>query len=155
MRMDMKLTNSEDKILETTRQFVRDHIAPAADGWESARRVPVEVYRQAGEAGLCGLLAPLDDGGSGLPMAAAVRVAEALAGACMAFTFGLWVHNNLTASLARNGSDAQRGRYLDEMIKGRRFGAFLLTEPDAGSDAARITTRAARDGAGWVIDGAT
>lgn len=139
--------------METAQDFARDHIIPAADAWERERRAPVETYREAGRAGLCGLLAPIGDGGSGLGMVAAAHIAESLAGACMAFTFGLWVHNNLTASLARNGSPAQRRNHLAEMITGRRYGAFLLTEPGAGSDAAAITTRATRDGDGWVIDG--
>jgi alkylation response protein AidB-like acyl-CoA dehydrogenase len=151
--MDMQLTPSERHIMETVRQFARDHIAPAAAGWEAERRPPIEVFRLAADAGLCGLLAPADSGGSNLRLTAAIQIAEVLAGACMAFTFGLWVHNNLIASLARNGSPAQRARYLRDMIEGRRFGAFLLTEPDAGSDAAAISTRAVRNGDGWAIDG--
>ena len=151
--MDMPLTPPEAEALDRARQFARDRIAPAAAAWESERRAPVEIYREAGDAGLCGLLTPTDHGGTGVRMIAAVAIAEAMASACMAFTFGLWVHSNLTASLARNGSDAQRRRYLGEMIEGRRFGAFLLTEPGAGSDAAAIATRATRDRRGWVIDG--
>src|SRR5690606_21140394 len=120
---------------------------------ERERRVPVETLRQAAEAGLCGLLIPCEQGGAGLSTVGVARTMEELAAADMAFAFALVVHNNIIGAIVRGGSPALEQRYLDEMRHGRRFGAFLLTEPDVGSDAAAITTRARRDGEEWVIDG--
>jgi alkylation response protein AidB-like acyl-CoA dehydrogenase len=78
---------------------------------------------------------------------------QTLAAADLAFAFALVVHNNLAGAVARGASEAQRRRYLPDMLAGRRVGAFLLTEPRGGSDAAAIKTRAIRDGAGWRLDG--
>jgi alkylation response protein AidB-like acyl-CoA dehydrogenase len=86
-------------------------------------------------------------------VALVARVLEELAGECMAFAFSLVVHNNLAGNIAANGNDDQKARYLPTMLSGERIGAFLLTEPGAGSDAAGITTAARRDGDGWVIEG--
>ena len=84
---------------------------------------------------------------------AAAKVLEELAGACFAFTFGLWVHNNLLNAIARNGTPEQIARYVPAMLAGERIGAFCLTEPGAGSDAAAITTRAEESANGWRLSG--
>ena len=79
---------------------------------------------------------------------------EAFASACMASAFSFVVHNNLARNLSRNGTAEQQDRWLPPLIAGERRGAFLLTEPQGGSDAAAITTVARRDGSGWRLDGA-
>ena len=151
--MDDDLTAEEARSVAVARDFAAEVVAPSADGWEAERCQPVEAIRAAAAAGLAGLLVPADQGGAGLRVAATARVMEELAAACMAFAFALVVHNNLAGAIARLGSPAQRARYLPDMLAGRRIGAFLLTEPGAGSDAAAIATRATRDGGGWRISG--
>ncbi len=153
MNRDSALTAEEQALVETARRFAGDAVAPHAGRWEEERRVPVETLREAADAGLCGLLVRRDAGGAGASHTAAARVCEELAQACMAFTFGLVVHNNLAANIARNGTPEQIARYLPAMLRGKRIGAFLLTEPGAGSDAAAIQTAADKTGDGWVIDG--
>ena len=143
----------ETAALEAARSFAREVVAPNAAAWELRRRMPDEAFREAGARGLCGLIVPREQGGAGCGAAAMARVVQALAAADMAFAFGLVVHNNLAGAVARSGSEAQRRRHLPEMLAGRRIGAFLLTEPRGGSDAAAIETRAVRDGAGWRLDG--
>lgn len=133
--------------------FARDHVVPNAARWELDRRYPRELLIHAGEAGLLGLMAPVEAGGRGLGLLGTAQVAEALAGADMGFAFSLKVHANFTASMVRTGSPAQRECYLADMLAGRRIGAFLLTEPEVGSDATRIETRARRTDAGWVLSG--
>ncbi len=150
---DDRLPADDRAVVEVARAFARDHIAPAAATWELDRRMPVETLRAAASAGLCGLFVPRDLGGQGAGRRAVARVLEELSGECMAFAFSLVVHNNLAGNIAINGSDDQKGRYLPPMLAGERIGAFLLTEPGAGSDAAGITTRASRDGDSWVVDG--
>lgn len=145
--------NEEAAAVAAAQGFVRDHVVSAAAEWELDRRYPRELVRRAGEAGLLGLMAPVEQGGRGLGLLGTARVAEVLAGADMGLAFSLKVHGNFTASMARTGSPAQRERYLADMMAGRRIGAFLLTEPDVGSDATRIETQARRRDGGWVLSG--
>ena len=147
------MTDNVTGIIETAAAFTRDRVAPEAAGWERARRVPVEAIRDAAARGLCGLMVPAAHGGAGYGMSTAARVFEELAVGCMAFAFSLEVQNNLARSVASFGTAGQIARHLPPLLSGARIGAFLLTEPGVGSDAAAITTRATRDGDGWVIDG--
>ncbi len=151
--MDDGLTASERDMVARAAAFAADVVAPNAAGWEARRTVPRAALGEAAAAGLCGLIVPTELGGQGLGVVATARVMQELAAADMAFGFALVVHNNLAGSIARNGTTAQIGRYLPDMLAGRRIGAFLLTEPQVGSDAAAIETRARRNGDGWVLDG--
>lgn len=145
---------TERHLLDEARRFGLDYVAPNAADWEADRRLPVEAFAAAAEAGLCGLLVPAEAGGRGASRLAVGRVLEELARHCMGFTFSLVVHNNLAGAIAARGSDHIKRRFLGALLAGERIGAFLLTEPGAGSDAAAIATLAVRDGEGWVIDGA-
>ncbi len=157
--MRPRLSDREARIVELAAAFAREQVAPHAAGWELARKVPLETFRAAAEAGLAGLLVPEAQGGAGLSLTAFARVMEELASACLPFAFMLVVHNNLAGNIARNGSPDQQARFLPPLVRGERVGAFCLTEPGAGSDAAAISTSAreeagggALDG-GWVLDG--
>ena len=143
----------ETQALTAARAFAAEVMAPGAAAWELERRQPVEAFGAAAARGLCGLIVPRAQGGAGCGVAAMARVMQAMAAADLAFAFALVVHNNLAGALARGGSEAQRRRWLLDMLAGRRIGAFLLTEPRGGSDAAAIETRAHRDGAGWRLEG--
>lgn len=110
--------------------------------WERTRTQPRELFAVAADHGLCGLLVPTALGGAGLGVAAMAEVTGILAAADFAATFALVVHNNLAGALAGNGTPEQRERYLAPMVAGRCIGAFLLTEPGAGSDAAALATTA-------------
>ena len=151
--MDDDLTAAERAVVDQARAFAADVVAPNAAQWEASRTVPRDALGQAAAAGLCGLIVPVELGGRGLGATATARVMQELAAADMAFAFSLVVHNNLAGNIARNGTAAQAERYLSDMLSGQRFGAFLLTEPQGGSDAAAIETRAARDGDDWTVDG--
>jgi alkylation response protein AidB-like acyl-CoA dehydrogenase len=105
-------------------------------------------------AGLAGLVVPEQLNGAGLSIPAMARVMETLAGADFAFAFALVVHNNLAGSIANNGSEEQQQTYLPPMLAGKLIGAFLLTEPAGGSDAAAISTTAQPSTDGWVLNGA-
>jgi alkylation response protein AidB-like acyl-CoA dehydrogenase len=154
--MSYTLTPDETTLVETARRFAEEVVAPKAAAWEAERRYPREAIEDACSAGLGGLLVPKALGGQGASFAAAAEIVETLAAADFGFTFPLIVHNNLAGNIARNGSEAQKARYLPDMIAGRRIGAFLLTEPGAGSDAAAITTRAtpgSETNGGWILEG--
>ena len=147
------LTAEEANLVEIARTFAAEHITPYAADWELNRTVPVKTFREAAAVGLSGVLVPKELGGHGASHIAAAKVLEELAGACFAFTFGLWVHNNLLNAIARNGTPEQIARYVPVMLAGERIGAFCLTEPGAGSDAAAITTRAKESAHGWRLSG--
>lgn len=115
--------------------------------------MPREMFLRAADAGLCGLLVPADQGGADLDLRSLIRVVEILASADFAVTFALVVHNNHARAIATTGTRAQIDRWLPDMIAGRRIGAFLLTEPAGGSDAANITSRAEPGEDGYVLSG--
>ncbi|CAN0093681.1 unnamed protein product [Phaeothamnion confervicola] len=140
-------------IIATARAFGRDVIEPNAEAWQRAGTVPREYFRAAGEAGLCRLRVAISDGGLGLDAAHYTEVMSILAAHCMASTVALVVQNTMTTSLACDGNTALKARYLAAMMRGELIGAFLLSEPQAGSDAAAIATIATQDGAGWRVSG--
>jgi alkylation response protein AidB-like acyl-CoA dehydrogenase len=151
--MDAKLSRDETALIETARAFAAEVVAPNAAQWEAERRLPREAIAAACEAGLGGLLVPEELGGQGAGFAATAGIVEVLSATDFGFTFPLIVHNNLAGNIARNGSAAQQARYLPDMMAGRKIGAFLLTEPGTGSDAAGITTRAMPSNGGWSLAG--
>jgi len=131
-----------------------ERIAPLAAGWEDARTMANADIRHAIKSGLGALLVPVDKGGHGASNVATTQVLETIAAADLPFAFSLVVHNNLANSIARRGTTAQVERYLARMGEGRVLGAFCLTEPEVGTDAAAIKTTAQRDGSAWRLDGA-
>lgn len=151
--MDDDLLPAEIEIVSRARRWADEAVAPLAEQWEIERRFASEAFASAAAAGLTGLLAPEADGGPGMGPVALARVLEEVAAVDLGAAFSLVVHNNLVGAVARRGSAELRGRYLPDLIAGRRLGAFLLTEPGVGSDAAAITTRAMRIDGGWVLNG--
>ena len=143
----------EMDVVNAARAFARDVIEPSAAAWEAAGGVPREAFREAATHGLCRLTIPESMDGHGLGAPAMALVVEALATACMASAFALTVHNNLARGIARYGSTAQQQRWLPDLSAAKQIGAFLLTEPQGGSDAAAIATTARRDGSNWRLDG--
>lgn len=143
----------EASAVAAAQTFAAEVIAPNAEHWETLGRVPYDAIEQAADAGLCGLMVPQHLGGLGLSIRGMAAVMETLASACMSSAFSLVVHNNLVARIASSGSKAQIEAYVKEMVRGRRIGAFLLTEPGVGSDVQALTTRAERRDGGWVISG--
>jgi alkylation response protein AidB-like acyl-CoA dehydrogenase len=134
-------------------QFIASEIEPHAQRWEKDRLVPNETFEKAGQAGLCGLMVPIEDGGYNLPLGELVTVFEKLAYSDMGFAFALIPHNNLANAIAREATGPVKNRYLEAMLAGELLGAFLLTEPGVGSDASRITTRAELTGNRWLLNG--
>ena len=123
-------------------RFAAEELRPFADDWDARGEFPAECFRKAAGEGLAGLFAPAAVGGQGLDTLTACMVYEALARGCFATTFGLVVHNNVVRALALAGTPAARDRWLGSLVNGELLGSFALTEPDAGSDAAAIATRA-------------
>ncbi len=139
-----------DAILD---EFISSEIEPNAAIWEQERNVPSDFFLKAGASGLCGLMVPATDGGAGLTLLELTHIFERLSFSDMGIAFALVPHNNLCNAIAREGSAEIRSRYLPGMLAGERLGAFLLTEPNAGTDASRISTTASFSNGRWVMNG--
>ena len=140
----------------TVRRFIDAEVAPHADDWETAGRIPRAIWPRMGELGLLGVTAPETLGGAGADLFTAVVLLEELprslmGGFCAAVSVQQFV---ATQHILHWGSDALKERYVRPSVEGRAVGALGVTEPDAGSDVASLRTRAVRDGDAWVVDGA-
>ncbi len=152
--MDLGLSGEEQELREATRRFVRKEVAPVADRMDREDFFPRELFRRLGEQGFLGVTIPVEFGGLGLSYVAQALILEEIARASPALALSVGAHSNLFGdNLARNGSAAQRARYLPPIVAGSAIGALALTEPNAGSDAVSITTRAERKGDHYVLNG--
>jgi alkylation response protein AidB-like acyl-CoA dehydrogenase len=141
-------------VQETARRFAREEIAPVAAENDRAGRFPLDLVRGLGELGLLAVNVPEAYGGSGAGAVAYVLAIMELAAADCATAVTVAVTNMVGETIARFGSDAQRRRYLPPLASGDfPAGAFGLSEPQAGSDAAAMRTRAVRRGDRWILDG--
>ena len=153
--MEFGPTDEERQIQEAARQFVRREVAPIADRMDREDWFPREVFRALGEHGFLGITVPERWGGLGRGYVAQALVLEEIARASPALALSVGAHANLLVdNLARNGTDAQRDRYLPSLVRGETIGALGLTEPNAGSDAVSLRTRAVRDGGDFLLSGA-
>jgi alkylation response protein AidB-like acyl-CoA dehydrogenase len=153
--MDFEPNDVERAVQETARRYAREKVAPAAAENDRLGRFPADLVRGLAELGLLAVNVPAEYGGSEAgPVAYALALAEIAQADCStAVTMG--VTNMVAETILRYGSEAQKRRCLPRLASGEWIaGAFGLSEPQAGSDAAAMRTRAVRKGAGWVLDGA-
>lgn len=150
----MSANDLEARLLEDTARLARELVAPNAARWERERRIGREGVDAAAAIGLTRLEVPVAHGGLGLPFSTKVKVAEILGAADFAFTMSLVNTANVAAKLARDAPESVAGRYVGDLVAGRRLGCTALSEPGAGSDFASIATSARRTGGGWRLDGA-
>jgi alkylation response protein AidB-like acyl-CoA dehydrogenase len=136
-----------------TRELATDEVRPQAERGEREARFPREVFRLLGKSGLLGLPYPEEFGGGGQPYETYLQVVEELATAWLAVGLGVSVHTLTCFPIATTGTPGQRERWLPEMLGGDLLGAYCLSEPGSGSDAAALRTRATADGDEYVIDG--
>lgn len=146
-------TEEARDLLALTRDVAQREIAPAAAAEEEAGRFPREVFTLIGEAGLLGLPYPEEYGGGDQPYEVYLQVLEELAAARLTVGMGVSVHTLSCHALAHYGTKEQRAEHLPAMLGGGLLGAYCLSEPTSGSDAAALRTRAVRDGGDWVLDG--
>ena len=152
--MDFSLSEAERDLVDLCRDFAQKEIAVRApQAWEDAV-CPTDLLREMGELGLLGMLVPEEWGGIGMSTVGFVAAMEQI-GLADQSTAAAWQAHVTIGSLPLLlfGDDEQRERWLRPLAEGRALGAFGLTEPDAGSDAKGITTRAEKVDGGWVING--
>ena len=147
--------SDEIKMLrQTVRDFANKEIRPIARQIDEEERVPIEVVKRAGELGLLGVPFPESDGGLGMGITGYCVLMEELNRVCASTATIIGAHTQLaSASVWIGGTEGQKDKYLKGMMAGRLIGAWALTEPNAGSDAAHIQTTAELDGDEWVLNG--
>src|ERR1700688_2555633 len=152
--MDFSLSDSERDLVGLCRDFAQNEIAARAPlAWEEAR-CPTDLLREMGELGLLGMLIPEEWGGIGMSTVGFVAAMEEIGHADQSVAAAWQAHVTIgSLPLLLFGSDDQRERWLRPLAEGHALGAFGLTEPDAGSDARSIRTRAERRDGGWLING--
>jgi len=152
--MDFTFSPEHEALRRMIREFAEKEIAPIAAELDREHRVPLEIMRKLGEIGLLGVCFPQEYGGMGAGEAGYCILMEELGRVCTSTATNVGAHIGIGAmAIHLDGNEAQRRKYLIPLAKGEQFAAFGLTESNAGSDAANISTRAVRDGDEWVING--
>ncbi len=153
--MDLRPTSQQEMLRRTVREFAEREIRPFVMEWDEAQAFPHSLVQKMASLGLMGIQFPEALGGAAMSAVEYCICIEELARVCPSVSLSVAAHNGLcTSHLFMFGSDAQRQQYVVPLIRGDYLGAWGLTEPGAGSDAAAMRTTARRDGDGWVINGA-
>ena len=156
-RHGVSATESDETLgllVEAVRRFAREHLGPAEEEVEESETVPERLLHGMRELGLYGITTPQAYGGLGLSVYEEVRLVFEIAWASPVFRACFGTTNGVgTLGLIRDGTEEQRQRFLPRIARGELVASFCLTEPDAGSDAAALSTRAVRDGDSYVING--
>ena len=147
-------TAEQLEIQALAREFAESELRPRAAGWDARRELDEEVFEKLAELGFLGMLVPEEHGGLDFDFATYLLVLEELARGDASVALTVAVHNGPVGTLlARRGSAEQKSRWLPALAAGEVLGAFALSEPAAGSDAASMETRARPDGEGWRLSG--
>ena len=150
----MILTEEQRMIRDMARAFAQDKVAPEAAAWERDGRVPTEVLREMGRLGLMGMTVPQDWGGAGTDMVGYALALMEIAAGDGGLSTVMSVNNSpVCAAVLGAGSEEQKERFLRPLARGEMIGAFCLTEPQAGTDAGALKTRAKKHGNGYVLTG--
>src|SRR5256885_2307069 len=148
------LTEEQREIQRLARDFAEREIAPFADQWDRDQESDPALVGKLGDLGFLGMLLPEQYDGLGLDTLTYLVALEEIAAVDASTAVLMSVHNSLpTQMILRWGNDEQKRRFLKPMARGEMLGAFALSEPDSGSDAASLRTQAVRDGDHWVLNG--
>jgi alkylation response protein AidB-like acyl-CoA dehydrogenase len=151
--MQFDLNEEQIEIRDMVQRFTAQEITPHAEAWDESNHFPRDIYHKMAELGLMGMTTPEEYGGSALSRLSNTLVYEELAKGEMATAVGLSVHNMVTGSIARFGSQDQRRRWVPGLASGQLLGAFSLSEADSGSDAASLQCKAERNGDLYILNG--
>src|SRR3989337_1945863 len=153
--MDFQLTEAQRLVRETAGGFVDREIVPHAREWERNGEIPSALYRKMAELGFLGAPVPVEYGGAGMDYVSFALLMEEISRGSSSVRTTVSVQTSLSESTVMLfGSEEQKRAWLVPLAKGERFGAWALTEPEAGSDAANLQTTAKPEGGGWVLNGA-
>lgn len=148
-----ELTDEQQAITEMVRDFAAESLAPNAVEWDETKHFPVDVLREAGALGMGGIYVREDVGGSGLSRRDAILIFEELAKGDPSIAAYVSIHNMVAWMIDSFGTEEQRHRWVPPLASMEALGSYCLTEPDAGSDAGALRTRAERNGDEYVLNG--
>ncbi len=152
---DIELTEEQRMIRDTAREFARAEVAPKAQAWEKAGWIDDELVQQMGELGLLGMVVPEEWGGTYIDYVAYALAVEEISAGDGALGALMSIHNSVGCGpILKYGSEAQKDRWLADLASGAAIGCFCLTEPQAGSEAHNLRTRAELKDGQWVLNGA-
>jgi alkylation response protein AidB-like acyl-CoA dehydrogenase len=151
--MDYELSDEQRLLVESARAFAAHELTPNAADWDRDHHFPVDVIKRSAEQGYLALYIKEEDGGLGLSRLTSSLIFEQLSAGCIATTAFITIHNMASWMLASFGDQALKDAWLPGLVSGELLASYCLTEPDAGSDAAHLRTRAKRDGDDYIIDG--
>ncbi|HCG5946606.1 TPA: acyl-CoA dehydrogenase family protein [Vibrio parahaemolyticus] len=151
--MDFELNEDQRAFADTAQQFSLERLAPMAAEWDEKQNFPKDVLREAGELGFLSLYTPEEHGGLGLSRLDASIVFEQLSMGCTSTTAFMTIHNMVSWMVASFATEDVRAKYCPKLVTGEWLGSYCLTEPNAGSDAASLTTTASKKGDTYVLNG--
>ena len=147
-------TEEQRMIRDTARNFAQNELAPNAGKWDKEGWVPEEITTKLGELGLMGMMVPEQWGGSYTDYTAYALALEEIAVGCAATAGIMSVHNSVGCGpILKYGSEGQKRTWLPDLASGKKIGCFCLTEPQAGSEASNLKTRATLKNGRWVLNG--
>ncbi|MEX2103731.1 MAG: acyl-CoA dehydrogenase family protein, partial [Bacilli bacterium] len=152
--MELRFTEEQDMMRKMVRDFAEKEIAPIVPHMEETDEFPLEVIKKMGQYGLLGIPIPEEWGGAGADFVSYIIALEELSKVSATVGVILAVHTSVgTYPILNYGTDEQKKKYVPKLASGEYLGAFALTEPSAGSDAANIRTSAVRDGDHYILNG--
>ncbi|EIV1708268.1 acyl-CoA dehydrogenase family protein [Vibrio parahaemolyticus] len=151
--MDFELNEDQRAFADTAQQFSLECLAPMAAEWDEKQNFPKDVLREAGELGFLSLYTPEAHGGLGLSRLDTSIVFEQLSMGCTSTTAFMTIHNMVSWMVASFATEDVRAKYCPKLVTGEWLGSYCLTEPNAGSDAASLTTTASKKGDTYVLNG--
>jgi len=152
--MEFSLTDEQQHLRRTVREFAEAEIAPHVSDWDEASHFPFEIVPRLAEMGFLGVIFPEQYGGAGMGYVEYAIIIEELARVDGSIGLTVAAHNSLcTNHIYKFGTEEQRRKYVVPLAQGKKLGCWSLTEPEAGSDASGTRTVAVKQGSGWLLNG--
>ena len=152
--MNFELTEEQQQIKSSVREFAESEILPNVMEWDETQHFPIELRPKLAELGLMGILFPEEYGGAGMDYVEYATIIEEIARVCGSVGLSVAAHNSLCSNhIFQFGSEEQKQKYLVPLANGESFGAWGLTEAQAGSDSAGTRTNAVKSNGGWKVNG--
>lgn len=151
--MDFILSDAQNALKNLAQDFADNELKPFAAHWDETKTFPIETFKKAASLGFAGIYVKEDVGGSGLGRIEAALLFESLSSACVSSAAYLSIHNMVAGLIDQFGTEEQRNRFLPKLMNMEHFSSYCLTEPNAGSDAASLQTKAVLKGDHYIVNG--
>jgi alkylation response protein AidB-like acyl-CoA dehydrogenase len=151
--MDFKLSEREELLRKSMREFAEKEIPPRMEAMEETGEFPVDLLKKMGDVGILGVITPAEYGGTGMGNLARIIILEEMGRVCPAIPMALQVHHMATQALSKFGNEEQKKKYLPPLAKGETMGVVAVTDPTGGSDVAGMKTSAKLDGDNYILNG--